>query len=220
MRRRAFISLIGGAVVGLPLAASAQNVKRVPRIGVLWHAGSAEEEGIYFETLRQGLRDHGYVIGQTILVEDRFPNEERERFFSLAIELAELNMDVLVGAGRLASLALQQAAATRKTPVVFINDPNPVESKLVASLAKPGANVTGISNFALGLIARRIQLLKETVPGISKIALLVNANDAIAARHYAQEGQVAAQKLGLVFRIAEVRSPNDLAPTFSKMSSD
>jgi putative ABC transport system substrate-binding protein len=83
-------------------------VKRVPRIGILWHAGSVEEEGIYFESVRQGLRDHGYVIGQTVIVEDRFPNEERERFFSLAIELAELNMDVLVGAGRLASLALQR----------------------------------------------------------------------------------------------------------------
>ena len=104
MKRREFISILGG-VVAWSLTASAQKIKRVPRIGVLWHAGSAEEEGIYFETLRQGLRDHGYVIGQTIVVEDRFPNEERARFFSLAIELAELNMDVLVGAGRLASLA-------------------------------------------------------------------------------------------------------------------
>src|SRR5262245_14861355 len=219
--RRLLVALIASVLVAWSACAVPQQASgKIPRIGVLWHAGSAEEEGIYFETLRQGLRDHGYVIGQTIVVEDRFPNEERERFFSLAIELAELNMDVVVGSGRLGSLAMQRAAANRSTPVDLINDPNPVESKLVSSLANPGANVTGISNFALGLIARRIQLLKETVPDISKIALLVNTNDTIAARHYAEEGQVAAQKLGLVFRIAEVRSPNDLAPTFSKMSSD
>jgi putative tryptophan/tyrosine transport system substrate-binding protein len=222
MLRREFLGVLGGAAAAWPLAARAQQTgqKKIPRVGVLWHAGNAEEEGIYFESVRQGLRDHGYVIGQTIIVEDRFPNEERERFFSLAIELAELNMDVLVGAGRLASIALQQAAMTRNIPVVFINDPNPVESKLVASLANPGSNVTGISNLALGLIAKRVELLKEIVPNISQVALLVNANDAVAARHYAEEAQVAAQRLKLTFRVAEVRSPNDLVSAFSKMSND
>ena len=219
MKRREFLAVVG-SVVAWPLGARAENVKKVPRIGVLWHAGSAQEEGIYFETLRQGLRDHGYVIGRTIIVEDRFPNEDRERFFSLAIELAELNMDVLVGAGRLASLALQRAATTKSTPVVFINDPNPVESKLVVSLAKPGGNITGISNLALGLTAKRVELLKELAPDISQLALLVNPNDSIAASHYAEEALVAAQKLRMMFRIAEVRSANDLGPVFSKMSID
>src|SRR5690242_18716643 len=128
MMRREFIKVASGLALSWPAVGYAQRRARVPSIGVLWHAGSAAEEGIYFETLRLCLRDHGYIIGENSLIEDRFPNEEREKFFSLAMELAGLNVDVLVGAGRLASIALQRASMG-KTPVVFINDPNPVENK-------------------------------------------------------------------------------------------
>jgi putative ABC transport system substrate-binding protein len=103
MRRRAFITLLGGAAAAWPLAARAQQAKRGPRIGVLWHAGSAEEEGPYFTSLLQGFRDLGYVEGKTITFEHRFPNEIPDRFKSMAAELASLQVDVLVSVGNVAS---------------------------------------------------------------------------------------------------------------------
>src|SRR5690242_14107179 len=99
MRRREFITLLGGAVASWPLAARAQQTKKTPRIGVLWHAGSAEEEGPYFTSLLQGFRDLGYVEGKNISFEHRFPNETPDRFKNMAAELASLPVDVLVSVG-------------------------------------------------------------------------------------------------------------------------
>src|SRR2546423_2167032 len=122
MRRRDLITVIGGVMVGLPPIAHAQQTKKVPRIGVLWHAGSAEEEGPYFGAVRQGFRELGYVEGSTIVLEHRFPNEEPERFRSMAAELAALKPDVLLAAGGPASVAAKNATTT--IPVVFIVVPD------------------------------------------------------------------------------------------------
>src|SRR5262249_34537453 len=135
MRRRDFIKLIAGSAGAWPLAASAQLVKPVPRIGVLWHAGSAEEEAVYLAAFRQGLADLGYIDGQNIILEHRFPAEIPERFISLAAELVALKVDIFVAVNRLDVLAAQHAAATM--PVVFIYVPDPVGDKFVASLARP-----------------------------------------------------------------------------------
>jgi len=139
MRRREFIRLIGGAIVGLPSAARAQQPAKIPRVGYLWHAGSAQEEGPYFRALLEGFAKLGYVDGRNIILEHRFPNEMPERFKSMAAELVALNCDVLMG-GSLGSVYLKNA--TSKIPIVFMFVPDPVGLKLVDSLARPGGNVT------------------------------------------------------------------------------
>ena len=173
MRRRDFITILGGAAAW-PLAARAQSTKKMPKVGVLWHAGSAEEEAIYLGALKQGFNDLGYIDGKTIALEHRFPNEQPERFASLAVELAALPVDVLVAVTPLAALAAQRATTT--IPIVFILVPEPVESKLVNSFAHPGGNITGYTQIAVELSSKRVQLLKEAFPRMSRVALLVNAN--------------------------------------------
>ena len=218
MLRREFIALVGGAASAWPLSAHAQQPRKIPRIGMLWHAGSAEEEAIYLEAFRQGLRDHGYVDGQNIVIENRFPSEIPERFISFAAELATLNIDIFVAVTRLGALAAQRATTT--IPIVFIFVPDPVGSKLVASLAHPGGNISGLSNFAHDLAAKRVEYLKAIVPGVSRIGLLVNPNDVDNSRRSIEESQTAADKLGLTLRPVEIRKPGDLAPAFSNMHAD
>src|SRR5258708_29473964 len=131
MKRREFIRLLGGAIVTWPLAAHAQQPRKMHRIGVLWHGANAEEEAIYLAALRQGLRDFGYVEGQNIVLEMRFPAEQYERFFVLAAELAQQNVDVLVCATAIAAVACHRATTT--IPIVGVNVADPVGRKLVAS---------------------------------------------------------------------------------------
>jgi putative ABC transport system substrate-binding protein len=214
MRRRQFIVFVGGAIAW-PLAVGAQNARQVPTIGVLWHAGSAAEEAPYLKALRQGFSDLGYVEGRSINLEHRFPGEIPERFVSLAVELAALNVDVLVAANRLDALAAQRATST--IPIVFVYVADPVGSKLVASLAHPGGNMTGLSNYAADLTAKWMEVLKATVPRLTHVAILVNPNDEVSARRYVEESQAAAKKLQLRFRPMEIRSPDEFAPAFSRM---
>jgi len=185
------------------------------RVAVLWHAGSAEEEGPYIEAVRLGFRELGYVEGHTITLEHRFPNEEPARFRSMAAELAALKPDVLLAAGGPASIAAKNA--TTSIPVVFIVVPDPLGSKLVDNLARPGANVTGLSNFAVQLSAKRLEYLKEAVPGLSRFALLINPNVHITQR-YIEESEAAAGKLGLKLLRIEARSVDDLPRAFEGMS--
>jgi putative tryptophan/tyrosine transport system substrate-binding protein len=153
MRRREFISLLGGAAAAWPHTARAQQpTRKIPRVGVLWHAGSAEEEAIYLGALSEGLKALGYVDGKTIALDHRFPNEIPERFVSLAAELAALKPDVLVAVTRPAAIAAQRATTT--IPTVFIVVPDPVGMKLVDSLARPGGNITGLTHIAVELSAK------------------------------------------------------------------
>jgi putative tryptophan/tyrosine transport system substrate-binding protein len=202
LRRRDILALLGGSIIGLPLSADAQQRPSVPRIGVLWHAASADEEAIYLGALREGLKDLGYTEGKTIVLENRFPAERPELFNSMAAELVTLNVDVLVAVTRPAALAAQRA--TKTIPIVFIVVPDPVGSKLVVNLARPGGNVTGLTNIALELSAKRIELLKHAVQGLSHIALLLNANDQVGSRRYFEESQSAAAPLGLTIQPVEV----------------
>ena len=182
MRRREFITLLGGATVAWPLAAGAQQPRKMRRIGVLWHGANAEEEAIYLAALRQGLLDFGYVEGQNIVLEMRFPAEQYERFFALAAELAKQNVDVLVSAAGIAAIACHRATTT--IPIVSVNVPDPVGPKLVASLNRPGGNLTGLSNMAVELTRKRIELAKEMIKDLSRVALLVNPADEIGSRTY------------------------------------
>jgi putative ABC transport system substrate-binding protein len=218
MRRREFITLLGGGAAVWPLVARAQQSRHLPVVGLLWHAGSAEEEAVYLGAVRQGLRDHGYVEGQNVTLENRFPAEIPERFVSLATELAALNVNVLVAINRVAALAAQRA--TTSIPIVFVAVPDPVGSKLVASLAHPGGNITGLTNFAYDLTAKRVEFLKAVVPTVSHVALLVNPNDRDSAKTYIEESHAAANKLGLILQPVEVRTSGDLLSAFSKTIDD
>jgi putative tryptophan/tyrosine transport system substrate-binding protein len=194
MKRRDFITLIGSAAAAWPLAARAQGKQRTPTVGVLWHAASAEEEGALFSALIEGFRALGYVDGKNIILEHRFPNEVPERFTGMAAELVSLNVDVLVSSGNNAASYAKNATTTIPVVAMFISDP--VGTKLVDSLARPGGNVTGLSFFTSELIGKRLQLLKEIIPGLSQVAQLVNPLAQIS-RLYIDLTQTAAVQLGL-----------------------
>lgn len=218
MKRRSFLTLLGGAAVSWPRAARAQQRRKTPVIGILWHAANADEEAIYLGALRQGLRDFGYIEGQSIHLEMRFPAEQYEKFFVLADELVALKPDLIIAAAGIAAVAVSRA--TKTIPIVAVSMPDPVGGKLAASLNRPGGNLTGLSNMQTDLTAKRIELLKEAVVGLSRMSLLVNSSAAGLARQYTEEGQAAARHLGLTLEVIGVRGPNELEGAFEKIAKD
>ena len=215
VRRRDVFIFVGGALVALSRIAEAQPGGKIPRVGYLWHAGSAKEEHPYFEALLEGFAKLGYIDGRNIKLEHRFPNETPERFKSMAAELVSLNVDVLMG-GAIASAYLRDA--TTKIPIVFMFVPDPVGMKLVQSIARPGGNVTGMSNFGRDIAGKRLQLLKEIVPGLSRVALLMNPDQATTGV-FVEAMQAAAHELGLVLRTFEVHKLEEIEPAFDAMVS-
>jgi putative tryptophan/tyrosine transport system substrate-binding protein len=220
MRRREFITALGGAAAtaAWPLAGLAQETAKFARIGVLWHGATVEEEAIYLAALRQGLRDFGYVEGQNIVLEMRFPAEQFDRFFILAAELAQLKPDVLVSAAGTAAVACHKATTT--IPLVFVNVPDPVGRKLVASLGRPGGNATGLSNMAVDLTKKRIEIARDIIPGLSRVAMLVNASDEVGSRAFIADGEAAARQLGITVVPVGVRGRDDLEGAISKISEE
>jgi putative tryptophan/tyrosine transport system substrate-binding protein len=216
MRRRKFIKLIGSAAVAWPLAARAQGTGKIPRIGVLWHAGNAAEEAIFLAAFRQGLADFGYVEGRNIVAEHRFPAELPDRFQSMAAELVGLKMDVLVAAGQPPALALQQA--TKTIPIVFVAANDPIGVGLVNSLARPSGNITGLSN--PDLIGKRLEILKEAFPNLVRAAVLVNVSDPLYARRYIELVETSVRNLSLAFEPVQVNGPSDLERAFSSITED
>src|SRR5437762_735160 len=215
MNRRDFLTVAMGAGILAPLTSKAQSSAKIPKVGVLWHAGSVEEEGNYFRAFEEGLKALGYIDGRTVRLEHRFPNEQPERFISQAAELAALNVDVLVAVTRPAALAVQRATTT--IPIVFIVVPDPVGSKLVDSLARPGGNITGLTHIALELSGKRLAVFKEAFPRMTRMALLVNANNQEATQRYIDETKTAASVLGLDVQPVEVRSLGDFEQAFDKI---
>jgi putative ABC transport system substrate-binding protein len=221
MRRRDFLGVVSGAAaawslawpLAWPLAGRAQQVGKVPRVGYLWHAANAEEEGPYYTALLEGFARYGYVPGHNVILEHRFPNENPERFRIMAAELVSLNPDVLMG-GAIGSTYLKNA--TSKIPIVFMFVPDPVGLKLVESLARPGGNATGLVTFGRELVGKRLQLVKELVPDASRVALLVNS-DQPTARVFIDETTPAAHELGLFLQVFDVRTREALEPAFGEM---
>jgi putative tryptophan/tyrosine transport system substrate-binding protein len=213
MRRREFITLLGSIPATWPRAARAEGPSRIPKIGVLWHAANIEEETPYYQSLIEGFRNLGYVEGRNIALEHRFPNEVPEVFDRMAAELVSLKCDVLVGAG---AAGRHLKTATKTIPIVFMFIPDPVGAGLVENFARPGANVTGMSNFSVQLSAKRLQYLKEIVPAVTRVGLLINPNIKIS-NLYVQEATEAAIKLGIDTQAFEVRSLSDFEPAFDAM---
>jgi putative ABC transport system substrate-binding protein len=156
----------------------------------------------------------GYVDGRTIKLVHRFPDENSERFKSMAAELVALNPDVLMG-GAISSSYLKDATST--IPIVFMFVPDPIGLKLVKSFAQPGGNVTGFVNFGRDLVGKRLQSLKEIVPNLSRVALLVNSEQP-AARVYIDESRRAAAELALSIAVFDVHASETLKPAFEEMS--
>jgi len=214
--------LIGLAVVlalGLvlaPLAVEGQQAGKIPRVGILW-AYSPSVVSILGDAFRQGLRGLGYVEGQNILLEERWAEGRFDRLPSLAAELNRLNLDVIVTASTPAVRAAQQA--TKTIPIVMTLVSDPVEDGLVASLARPGRNVTGLSLMHPELSAKRVALLKEVVPKLSRVAVLWTPSTA-SYRKVLGETQTAAHALGLQLRAIEVRDPTDFDSAFSAIARE
>ena len=207
MKRREFIAG-GGAVVTWPLAALAQQKPRVSTVGILWHAGSAEEEAIFLTQIQQGLKDLGYVEGRNITLINTFADEQYERFDRNVADLIRQKVDVLVGVTLPAALAAQRA--TRTIPIVFILVDEPVANKLVASLAHPGGNLTGLSTLAGDVRAKRVELFKEIMGKSPGIALMVNPSDPVTAEYSIKEVRIAAGRLGMKVQPIEASQPDQI----------
>lgn len=198
--------------VALPMIAHSKQ--RTPTIGMLWHASSEKDEGSYFVEFMQGLRDVGYREGDNIHVEHRYAAEHYDRFPSQAAELISLGVEVLVASIRPAALAAQKATST--IPIVFCTVADPIESGLVDSLNRPGKNLTGLSTMSIELGAKRLEMTKEALPGLKRIALLVNAADPELAARFIKDNREAASSLAIELMPIEVRSPEELEAAFMK----
>jgi len=196
------------SLLATPLAADAQRAGKVPRIGVLSANSQASEASLsQLEAFRQGLRDLGYVEGQNLTVEYRFAEWHEERLTALAAELVGLPVDVLVT--RSAPAAHAARHATRTIPILFSNVNDPVGQGLVASLAQPGGNLTGLSTLSSEISGKRLHLLKEALPGLQRVAVVWHAANPGMALQF-RETQDTARVLELELHSLEVRSPDDV----------
>ncbi len=199
----------------VPLAADAQQAGKVPRIGVL--SGLSPEGGSYIYPLREGLREFGYVEGQNIAIEWRWAHGRTERLADLAAELVRLKVDVIVAPGNAPVTAAQRA--TRTIPIVMAIVTDPVALGFVASLARPGGNITGLTSQAADLLGKRLQLLKEAVPNVSRMAVLWDPTFP-GIRAAVSEAKAAARALGVQLELLEARSPSDLDNAFAAMTRE
>jgi putative ABC transport system substrate-binding protein len=214
MRRRdCIITLLGGAAAAWPLVARAQQAGKLPTIGFLgsdsmvwrpWVAAFAER-----------LRELGWMEGRTVTIQYRWSEGRRERFAEIAAEFVRLNVDVIVANGSAAPTVKQ---ATSAIPIVFVLNTDPVGSGLVASLARPGGNITGLSNQQLDLDDKRLQLLREAVPGLRRLAMMVDAGYPEGALEVTRV-TTTARALGLEVVSREIRRAEDIAPAFAALKT-
>jgi putative ABC transport system substrate-binding protein len=211
MPRRAFVAAIaGGLLLVAPLAAQAQPVG-VPRIGILAPTTCLHPN---YQALREGLRALGYVEGQTIVIECREAAGRYERVAEMTAELVQLKVDVLITDGLLPARAAKQA--TKTIPIVMGAIGDPVGSGLVDSLARPGANITGLTLATAEMNTKRLELLKAMAPESTRVALLTNPGNPGAAQGI-RESEAAARSLGLKIRVVDARGPEDFERAFADM---
>ena len=209
MRRREFISFVGGLVVW-NAAARAQRSSRLHRVGMLERT-SVAINAANLDGFREGLRDLGHSDGGSYIIEYRSADGIDESFPNLAAELVRLNVDVILTRGTPAALAAKNATAT--IPVIMVGIGDPVGQGLVDGLARPGGNVTGLSALVTDLYAKRVQLLREVVPGARRIAALFNMSN-LAIPPQWREVETTARSLAMQPQLLDVRKPDDLGPAF------
>jgi putative ABC transport system substrate-binding protein len=211
IRRREFITLVGGVGAAWSLAADAQQPGRIWRIGVL----SLGQDESATKPLLEGLQQLGYVEGKTVAILYRFADGKVERLSELAADLVHLNPDVIYAVG--GEVAPVAKNATRTIPIVVFVSNDPVQSGLVASLGRPGGNVTGITYVSDQLAGKKVELLKHAVPRVSRVAILWNPNHADPEF---RETQRAARLLGVKLQSVEVRGPGDFDGAFQAMTRE
>ena len=199
-------------MIGLGTPATAQQPKKVPRVGYL-AAVSASADAPRLEAFRQGLRDLGYVEGQNIIIDYRHENRDFERLPDLATELVRLNIDVLVAVTTNAALAAKKTAGT--IPIIFMGVTDPIAAGLVETLARPGGNSTGITNMAAILTGKRLEFLKETVPKISRVAVLWDPQAPGSVPQW-KGSQLPARQLDLQLHSMEVSSVDKYEAAFDQ----
>ena len=208
MDRRMFIGCVAGGLLAAPFSARAQQAGKVYRIGILEQI-PATQNAANLDALRRGLRNLGYVEGRNLIIEYRSADGRAERFPDLASELVRLKVDMIVTRGTPASRAAKNATGTIPVVMSTMGDPRAI----VASFAHPGGNITGVTTFSTELTAKRIELLRELVPKISRVALLHNMGNPAAPPEW-EEIETAARSLGLRAELLDVRSRDDLGRAF------
>jgi putative ABC transport system substrate-binding protein len=198
------------AILVVLLAAAAQPGSKIPRLGIL-------EDSPFWEAFRQQLRDLGYIEGQHITIEYRFAEGRADRLPGLAAELVRLPVDVMATFGTPATRAAKDA--TRTIPIVMVSVGDPLRAGLLASLARPGGNVTGSTILGPELSPKRLQILQEVVPSLSRVAFLWNPTNPANVLHY-EDIQAAAQTLGMPLQSVEVRTPDEFKPAFTAMRQE
>lgn len=210
MRRRDLVTLLGGAAAAWPIAARAQQPRKLPRLCFLtFDPGSLQSTR--FAAFFEGLRDLGYVPGQSILIDYLTADGQAERYSALAAECLRLGADVIVTSTTPATLVAK--SATRTIPIVMVGLGDPVGTGLVDSLARPGGNVTGLSLMFPALAVKRLELLRELVPQISRVLVLTHLSDPVAASSV-KALEEAARALGIKLQIQDIRTPDDLPVAF------
>ena len=214
MNRRKLLAAIGGAALAAPIATVAQQPAGVPRVGVLM-GSSPNVEAERLDAFRGALEKLGYVDGQTIQIEPRYAMGQPDRFGSLARELVAMSPAVIACVGRQETAALQ--AATRTIPIVFMQVHDPVEMGFVASLARPGGNTTGFTQMGAELDSKRLGLLHEIAPSLSRAAFLVNPNLTPALQERFAGAEAAAKSLGIALRRVAATTPVELTAAFAEI---
>jgi putative tryptophan/tyrosine transport system substrate-binding protein len=210
MRRREFVVLLGAAAVCLAVLAHAQQARKVPRVGLL-SPFSSSDTALWHQAFLQGLRDLGWIEGKTIIIEYRYAEGRNDRLPELVADLIRFKVEIIVTAVTNDTLAAKNA--TREIPIVMVAAGDPVATGIVESLARPGGNITGLSQMNPELIGKRLELLKEIVPELSSVAVLWNPEDPISILGW-NEIQLPARKLGVEAHSLQVRSSGDLDKAF------
>jgi len=216
LNRREFIRLLGGAAVGWPLAARAQQ-KAVPVIGFLGF-GSLENFGPFLTAFRKGLNEAGFVEGQNVAIEYRWAEGQYDRMEKLAADLVGRRVAVIAVPGPAGARAAK--AATSTIPIVFGVGEDPVKLGLVASIARPGANATGINFLTAEVVAKRLAVLHELVPGAARVAALINPSDAIRAEAVRNDLEAAVRTMGLQLQILNASSSREIDAAFAALAGE
>jgi putative ABC transport system substrate-binding protein len=216
MRRRHVIAALGSVALSRSGPVHAQSRAR-PTIGVLWHAGSPEQEGDYLPVLLSAFRDLDYVEGKTARFEHRFPAEKPELFERFAKELVDLRVDIIVAVTGLG--AVQAKRFTNSIPIVFVVVPDPLRIGLVSSLARPEGNATGLSLMGTDLAGKRLELLRTAVGHLSRLGVIMDAAEP-ASRGFFAGIQAAAALLGMSVTSREIRSPDDIDRAVSELARE
>jgi putative ABC transport system substrate-binding protein len=218
MRRREFVALLGAATFPWTHTAKAQSGRKIARVGVLWHAGSAEEEREYLTVLVKAFADLGYIEGKNVEFLHKFPAEQIDRYPILAKELVESNVDVVIAVSPAGAITLKRLTST--IPIVFVIMPDPIAAGLVTSLSHPGGNLTGLSLLTIDLSGKFLALLKEAVPNLSSVALFVDSQFSIMQPQTIPAYTAATKALGLSFRSVVIPAPEAIEPALAQAQSD